>query len=728
MLSPNPNDRPSGFYPFTSPLVTSTANLPLMISSTATGLTFNAATIAVSVYSGPDSGGNGVNAQQLVQTINASMPACSIPMPKLVTAGAEGWSNDGLSYSAPWSPIPSAAYWVGTGTVNHAVGLNVQQQPTGPGSQPIDVSHLERWNGVDPAMWWTLEDWGDWTQPDPDRGNLPTYFYGRITAAYYTYYPGIEYTLTNRQWTNGSYHGWGSAGGLWREEDVVRSVVPSHGDIRCIACMPTVSNSIWIPADPTYSDPTYQIVHIFSDTIGPQVCYNFANEPGAQVTGLNGPINRTATDTQLVNYDYHYSKLPEIASGVGQTQNNWNDWDNGPGEIRDGAYINKPDEGTIFFDNVMNAANIPQIPYYGWSETVAPGQILFSSNRIIPSSMMLGSLPTGVLATAAGGAGAGHAWQTLLFRPPTDRDGNSQGSQGSSGMSSKTLHPGWSSPRDHLIADLFWMPVVVPYPISEPFSTAGKVNMNYQIVPFNYIKRQTAMYGVLKGEMPLAISTKKTLSGASGNMSVAQIAKLYDHDTWVPQTLPNSTVPLINDASIRSNWTNLASGGMGAFRKTIDPVETLSQFDNVFDDASNPTIFKSATQICELHLVQDGETLAHYQSNFWSDYLATGDNTRERPYANLYARLTTKSNTYRIHMRVQALQQAVPPGSTDAKWTTWDETRDRVLGEYRGSALIERYIDAADPALASYDESQVNNCSLDPYYRFRVLNVKKLTP
>ncbi len=35
--------------------------------------------------------------------------------------------------------------------------------------------------------------------------------------------------------------------------------------------------------------------------------------------------------------------------------------------------------------------------------------------------------------------------------------------------------------------DLFNMPTVEPYAISEPFSTAGKVNMNYQILPYTYI-------------------------------------------------------------------------------------------------------------------------------------------------------------------------------------------------------------------------------------------------
>ena len=46
--------------------------------------------------------------------------------------------------------------------------------------------------------------------------------------------------------------------------------------------------------------------------------------------------------------------------------------------------------------------------------------------------------------------------------------------------------------------DLFWMPVVEPYAISEPFSTAGKINMNHQIMPFSYIQRATGLHAALR--------------------------------------------------------------------------------------------------------------------------------------------------------------------------------------------------------------------------------------
>ena len=49
-------------------------------------------------------------------------------------------------------------------------------------------------------------------------------------------------------------------------------------------------------------------------------------------------------------------------------------------------------------------------------------------------------------------------------------------------------------------AHLFWMPVVEPYAISMPAATRGKINLNTQIVPFDYIKRNTAMHALMKAE------------------------------------------------------------------------------------------------------------------------------------------------------------------------------------------------------------------------------------
>ena len=49
------------------------------------------------------------------------------------------------------------------------------------------------------------------------------------------------------------------------------------------------------------------------------------------------------------------------------------------------------------------------------------------------------------------------------------------------------------------------MPTVEPFPISDPFSTMGKVNLNYEMMPFTHVKRATALHAVLKSERLLAI-------------------------------------------------------------------------------------------------------------------------------------------------------------------------------------------------------------------------------
>jgi len=129
-------------------------------------------------------------------------------------------------------------------------------------------------------------------------------------------------------------------------------------------------------------------------------------------------------------------------------------------------------------------------------------------------------------------------------------------------------------------------------------------------------------------------------------------------------------------------------------------------------------IFRSATEICELHLVRKGESLHDYTSGkIWANALLTSDNTRERPYTNLYAKLTTRSNICSVHFRVQQLKK-----SSASDQTQWDEAKDQVLGEYRGSSMIERYVDASDPKLVDF--ATVNG-TLDAFYKFRVLSTRK---
>ncbi len=476
--------------------------------------------------------------------------------------------------------------------------------------------------------------------------------------------PGEEYSSRKRQWPkdrSGNKPGF-KIGGVFRAEDVVRTLTPYHSDNRLVAARPVVDASVFLPS-PNYVR-NVKIDHHFNDTQGTHLLYGFGNEPG--ITSIPRPTE------QLTPATYHYSRLPDVRPGTGAL-NLFGDFDNGVAQIHDGAYINRPDEG--------NVATRGQYAYFAWNYKV-PTEVNFSPNRMMPSPGMFGSLPTGVKRNLP--------WQTLLFRP---QEG----------------HPGAESPPDHALMEYFWMPVIEPYAISEPFSTAGKINLNYQILPFRYIHRSTGLHAVMKSERPLAIPNR-----------LSQSYKLWDHETSDHPWLPNQ--PRGNhDNNTLTQWNNLASG-LEKIRKPIDVDSTLEQFERKFDSS---TIFKFPSEICDIHLVREGESLPDYESgDFQRNHVVTGDNTRERPYTNLYPRLTTRSNTYRIYVWAEALNQ-----SRDSDPKTFDPATDTVATQFRGSTLIERYINPNDPDLPDFAEpSPDSERTLDDYFQFRILESSRFAP
>jgi uncharacterized protein (TIGR02600 family) len=291
--------------------------------------------------------------------------------------------------------------------------------------------------------------------------------------------------------------------------------------------------------------------------------------------------------------------------------------------------------------------------------------------------MMFGSIPTGVQRFLP--------WQTLLFNPhPED-----------------TSHPGLASPKDHLIADLFWMPVVEPYAISQPLATSGKINLNYQILPFTYIKRQAGLYAVMKSTKFMAIPVS-------------------DSTTYKPSARDHG-----------SQEHTGAGYSVPDRRYTIDIPTTLQACDTKF---ANNDIYKSATEVCDLNLVPPGQTPSTMAA-FWANNRLTGDNLREKPYVDIYPRLTTKSNTYTVHVFVQSVKQ-IPAHANAGVFIDPNNTatgpKDAIVGEYRGSTTMERYIDPNDPTLPDFAQAMVNNPStpanIDQYYKFRVVGTKRFAP
>ncbi len=392
------------------------------------------------------------------------------------------------------------------------------------------------------------------------------------------------------------------------------------------------------------------------------------------------------------------------------------DFDTGVAAAPDGPYMNFPDEGDR--RRVMGNA------YYRSLYLAAPktnsegvGGQNISPNFLVRSPVDFGSIPTGVANRVP--------WQTLRFRPDIGMNKPSNKMANINDLPPPGLpFANFCGPRDHFFLDMFWMPVVEPWSISEPFSTKGTINLNQQIFPFMYIERTTALHALLRGERMASIPN-----------SAAERYKNVSATTGEPAGTQDAT-----------------------YRSFINAKETVRQFLKRYNEGmdfdSDPpsgnalafNLFRSASEICEVWLVPEGtsgsdgdRTLEKIvgtvsgsgeRQGFWAEHLLTGDNLRERPYANLYPRVTVRSNVFKLHLVAQTLQKAT---SRDPK--KFDSVFDSITAEWRGSCMIERSINPRDAGLTNIDYTNLNSAvidtkvtpKLDRYYTYRVTEVKQLT-
>ena len=451
--------------------------------------------------------------------------------------------------------------------------------------------------------------------------------------------------------------------------DVVRSLLPKHGDYRLIAGRKDVPAAVFVK-HPDWDDltkmfacnlwenaPLERLPTFPVDNSTPLGSATLKTAPGiGYVEGVNyGPSPGGGVMAPDIISTYLGSSAPQQEK-PGFT----GDFDNSLVAFQDGPYINKPDEGNASYTIAGVTGGIPYFSDLGYS--AAQGSVLFSPNRIMPSPGMFGSISTGIQRDKP--------WQTLLFRP-------------------QPSHPNSASPPDHLLLDLFWMPTVEPYAISDPFATAGKVNMNSQLMPFTWIERTTALRAVLKSERMIVVPDSQ-----SENYKSSVVPSWGDPKPATPKTY---RLPLEVDTS-------------------TSPVkdDTMQNFHQRFDQGD---IFRSATEICDLWMVPKGSKLSE-MTTYWNDKRLTGDESRERIYTTLLPRLTTKSNTFTVHVRAQALQKTAssPPGA-------WVEGVDLVRSEYRGSTIIERYLDPNEESIPDYatNASAALKDPLDRYYKWRQL-------
>ena len=169
-----------------------------------------------------------------------------------------------------------------------------------------------------------------------------------------------------------------------------------------------------------------------------------------------------------------------------------------------------------------------------------------------------------------------------------------------------------------------------------------------------------------------------------------------------------------------SKFYNPAAAWDPQYNLDINLGETLTSFQNRF---SAGNVFLTPSEITELPLVPEGRTLANTAA-FWNQHRVTGENIKERPYATIYPRLTTKSNVFNVHYRVQTLRKK--PGS-DAR--LWDESKDNVVAQLRGNAIIERFIDMNRTAgVPDYALPENANKTAETLYRFRILSNQEFNP
>lgn len=708
---------------------------------------FTGGDITIKIYTGKETD---VFHSQLIQTLTVNFPSADLPLPvvaranpPVLTSGSYvgGDSNFALPTTnngpnanpmSGGNPYKDSAFYTGFNLVSGV-----------PNAKPSDSRYLnQRMTGTYPVTGSTSILSSTTTFPLPE---------GYISASATTPFinPGVP-TSANQgaviQNTGIGYAGNATAttkyAGMFRRGDVIRSVgidpngpFGSGGDIRLVAGLKTVPSTYFTPLAGYFDSTRYQIHSIYIDTGNFRTGLAFAD-----ITGTN-PYLWNYADAGQGNGGHYYISKPR-GSLLDGTSNGYNatvtlalkdqagaflvksgasypgDWDNGVGNNGDGPTLNKADEG---YSDAAAGGGYTGV-YFG-SNTVGfttLAQTAFSPNRQIASPVMFGSLPTGVISRSP--------WQTLLFcpNPASEYQNHFVGAAANhpgfgttvSGDSGPSARPPFATPPDHLMLDWFWMPIVQPYAISDPMSTAGKVNMNFQILPFTYIERSTGVRAVLKNVKVQAIPSRAALEGSS--------------------------YKTVFNASVDSTTPS--------FRYNINRDETIyGGFDARFS-GTNADIFHSASEICNVFMVpkeQTGVQAPPASSTYgamiappaptggyagtaawWDNYRLTGDNSRESPYNQIYPRLTTKSNTFQVHYRVQLLKKLA--NSDQAKWT---EGTDQVVSEYRGSSILERYIDPNDTRLKGVDFTQVDIdaahpdlYNIDKYYKFRVISTKVFTP
>ncbi len=527
---------------------------------------------------------------------------------------------------------------------------------------------------------------------------------------------------------------------LIRKGDVVRSVAlsptaPHRGDVRLVAARYQVPKEWFAPSQtmpvtpgvtPTPDmyeshglreavfDPAGQIgssidplsdnprePHLTAGTLLPSLTLPPPTPLAAVPQGVTSALARA-----------DYTKPPLAPDNL-----RYGDWETGASTLPDGPFFGRQDLLQPFTqaEARSGAADYVAGAYTdGGQMTPDATGLGHAPQRQAASAFIFGALTPyayglpEAASTATYGPPDPEPWRTLLFCPnPSSRTTPVTTAR------SALDHPGFNSPADHFWLDFFWTPVVEPAFLSPGFATQGKINMNYQLIPFSWIERSTALHAAFKGVRIPAIP----------------------HNAGALYKAPSSPVS-----------GTPASGPDYLYEVNVH--ETLAAFRGRFGTAEG--VFVHPSEICGIHLKPQriGDDASHYEdgldpkpvnpdgipydeiNEWWNGdpdnplqldaFELTGDNLRESPYAQIYPRLCTRSNVFKVHYRVQLISKS---RSTPAN--EWSIETEKITAEQRGAAVIERYLDPNDPAIPDFT---ADNIALDEFYRYRILSREPFTP
>jgi uncharacterized protein (TIGR02600 family) len=529
---------------------------------------------------------------------------------------------------------------------------------------------------------------------------------------------------------------------LIRKGDVVRSVdvnpdAPHGGDLRVIANHTRVPRHWFAPEriDPVVNDETFEI-HTLREGVydlngagqiggstdlaseaprEPRLAAGslLNNGPPLALPPMGAPLDAVPPSVRgaLVSAEYDPTITPPPNSL------RFGDWETGQGNLPDGPYFARQDLINAPSQALSRGSGGSSIAGHftdGGQLAEDPTGLSHTPQRQISSAVVFGALSPTLHGRGPSASSTSppppEGWRTLLFcpnpasritpatTPPTELD-----------------HPGFANPPDSLWLDFFWMPTVEPRLMSAAFATEGKINLNFQMIPFTWLERSTGIHAALQGVQIPAIP-----HNAAG---------LYKQ-------------PMVG---------GIPSADPPEFLYEVNVEETLRAMRGLF---TRGEVFTHPSDICAYYLVPkrisgresdylrgltppplDPAVLKLEQLNEWwngadpSDPLAldafelTGDNLRESPYAQLYPRLCTRSNVFKVHYRVQLLGKSRATAINE-----WDLQRESIKAEQRGAMVIERFLDPNDPTIPDLATATASGVALDEYYRYRIISREPFRP